>query len=394
MGGRRSARAGLPTPLRAVRRPTSGVARGLRRQPGERLRDVELVPHLACERQAVEEARPGLLAVTAHVHQPGVIDQRLDESPVVAVATPQLKRLAEALLGFLEPALDHGVPPLLRQRPSGAIGISNCSVKLQRLAGERVGTLPLLSALARTGPGQQRIGDRDRVLEPACRGHGGVAQRGCVCGGDEDRAAAQSTQRSGLDGRFACGPRRRRCRLQLRFGVVKKPLGEGKHAVPVKAGRAARRRQRRGGAEHLREPAANLMGVGVPGQRPRERDRHARRLVYRARLQQPLERQADVAALLRELVEPLALVRARRLLRSLLAIAQEVAGVLQLERCEVLVVRGPLGRELADRVEHREAHLRVPARIRPQQGALVQQRGDKRLWASAELAVAHRLRCL
>ena len=85
-------------------------------------------------------------------------------------------------------------------------------------------------------------------------------------------------------------------------------------------GRAARRA---GAAapERLGQPAADLVGVGVPRQRARERDRHAQRLVGRAGAQQPLERQADVAALLREPVEPLAPVRARRLLRGVLAIA-------------------------------------------------------------------------
>ena len=71
--------------------------------------------------------------------------------------------------------------------------------------------------------------------------------------------------------------------------------------------------------------------------------------------------------LLREPVEPHTLIRARRPLRRVLAVAKEVVRVTPLEVGDVLTLGRQLGRELLDRVEHPEAQLRVAARVGPQQ---------------------------
>ena len=144
-----------------------------------------------------------------------MVDQRLDEPPVVAVAAAQLERLAEVLLGLLQPAVDHVVPALLGQRRGGAVGIARRAVEAQRLAGEGVGALP---AAARShAPASVSSASAHAIGSPTSRrgGHGGVAQRGCVRGGDEHRAPSQCGQRGGLDGRLAGFARRRQCRLAV-----------------------------------------------------------------------------------------------------------------------------------------------------------------------------------
>ena len=60
----------------------------------------------------------------------------------------------------------------------------------------------------------------------------------------------------------------------------------------------------------------------IPGKCAGEPDRHAERFIRCARPQQPFEGQADVAALLRQPLEPLAPIRARRLFGCVLAVAQ------------------------------------------------------------------------
>ena len=92
------------------------VERGLGGEPGERLGDVELVADVAGEREAVEEPAPRRLAAAAREVQPGVVDQRLDEPAVVAELAAQLDRLAEPLLGPLQPPVDHVVVALLAER--------------------------------------------------------------------------------------------------------------------------------------------------------------------------------------------------------------------------------------------------------------------------------------
>jgi hypothetical protein len=99
-----------------------------------------------------------------------------------------------------------------------------------------------------------------------------------IGGGDEHRAATQS----GQHGRLARGVQRG---LQLRPRVTEESLGESEHAVPVQAARAVLRWRRRRRAERLRQPAADLVGVSVPGQCARERDRHPQRLVGRSGVQ-------------------------------------------------------------------------------------------------------------
>jgi hypothetical protein len=131
--------------------------------------------------------------------------------------------------------------------------------------------------------------------------------------------------------------------------------------------------------------------VGVPGQSAGERDRHPQCLFRRAAAEEPLEGQADVPALLREPVEPLAPIGARCLLRGMLAVVQEVTRVSLVGRRPVLALGGALSRELAHDVEHPEARLGVPAGIRPQQRALVEQRRQERLQPAVQVFVAHRL---
>ena len=77
----------------------AAAERGLRREPGQRLGDVELVADVAGEREAVQEPVRGLLAAPRASIQPRVVDQRLDEPAVVAEVAAQLERLAESLLG-------------------------------------------------------------------------------------------------------------------------------------------------------------------------------------------------------------------------------------------------------------------------------------------------------
>ena len=132
--------------------------------------------------------------------------------------------------------------------------------------------------------------------------------------------------------------------------------------------------------------------MGVPRQHPGERDRQAQCLVDGAAAQQPLERDADVAALLGEPVEPVATVRARRLLGGVLAIGEEVVGVLETEGFEILAFGGPLGRELADGVQHPEARFRVPAGIGPQRAKSCRRATPRPLRCSRRAPVEDRRR--
>ena len=190
-----------------------------------------------------------VLAAAADEHQPGVVDQRLDEPAVVAVAAPQLERLVEALLGLVEPAVDHGVPALLGQRPGGAVGISRRAVELERLAGERAGALPLLRRARTRRPGSAAR-RRPAIGSPTPRAAATAAshERGGVGGGDEHRPAARARQRRGLDGRLA----RPRARRRARPAAALRPRRSG-------PGRARARRPSTGRSR------------GARGQRPRQR---------------------------------------------------------------------------------------------------------------------------
>ena len=93
------------------------VQRGRAGEPGQRLGDVELIADVAGEREAVEEPAPRGLAAAAREVQPRVVDQRLDQPAVVAELAAQLERLAEPLLGPLQPPVDDVVEALLARAP-------------------------------------------------------------------------------------------------------------------------------------------------------------------------------------------------------------------------------------------------------------------------------------
>jgi hypothetical protein len=183
---------------------------------------------------------PGPLGAGPGQHQPGVVDQRLDEPAVVAVAAPQLERLTEVLLGLVQPAVHHRVPALLGQRRSGTVGLARLPVKHERITGELVGALPGRGSLAGPGSHQQRIGDQDRVPDVARCGHCRVAECGRLRGVDQYGPTPQRRQRRGLNGRLARPGSCRPGRLELPSGLVEEVLGEREHSVAVQGGRTER----------------------------------------------------------------------------------------------------------------------------------------------------------
>ena len=105
------------------------VERGLGREPCERLGDIELIPDVACEREAVEEPASRGLAAAARQVQPRIVDERLDEPAVVAELAAQLDRLAESPLGAIEAPVHDVVEALLAERAGDAIRVPGLAVE-------------------------------------------------------------------------------------------------------------------------------------------------------------------------------------------------------------------------------------------------------------------------
>ena len=107
--------------------------------------------------------------------------------------------------------------------------------------------------------------------------------------------------------------------------------------------------------------------MGIPWKRAGEADCDTERLISLVRSQEPLEGNADVAALLCQALEPLSAIRAGCLVGGVFAIVQEVLGMTILDRRAVLELRSALGRELAHGIQHPQARLRVAPRVGTQQ---------------------------
>lgn len=92
--------------------------------------------------------------------------------------------------------MDDVVPPLLGQRPGGAVRITGLSVQVERIAGECIGLPPRLGALACACERQQRVGDQDRIAHAQRDIHGGLAHGGRVLAGHALRPRAESAAAS------------------------------------------------------------------------------------------------------------------------------------------------------------------------------------------------------
>ena len=183
----------VPSPLQRV---VGGKA-------GQGLAEVELVVDVAGQAQALHEGVRRLVVAIAGQQQPGVVDQRLDETAVVALTAAQFEGLLEVLLGGVEASVHHVVPALLGQRGRRAVGITGLPVERPGLGSEHASAFPFLGALTCAGLRQESVGKEDRIAGLARRGDGGVADAGGVGGGDEDGAAPESDQSGGLDGWLA-----------------------------------------------------------------------------------------------------------------------------------------------------------------------------------------------
>ena len=86
---------GAGEPCCVVPSPLQRVVGG---QAGQRLAEVELVVDVASQAQALHEGVRRLVVAIPGQQQPGVVDQRLDETAVVALTAAQLERLREVLV--------------------------------------------------------------------------------------------------------------------------------------------------------------------------------------------------------------------------------------------------------------------------------------------------------
>jgi hypothetical protein len=122
------------------------------------------------------------------------------------VAAGRLERLARALLGRVEAAVDHVVAALLGQRRRGAVGIARRAVERERLPGERTARSHAAARSQAPACISSAFSDQDRVADARRRGHGSGADGGRVRGGDEHRpgpsrasAAAPAGKRASLE---------------------------------------------------------------------------------------------------------------------------------------------------------------------------------------------------